>query len=164
MSQDSMTSDWYYSKAGSSPGSEVGPLSWEDLYLLARAGTVEPGDTLWHPRLPRGMAAGALPELFPELQASPAPLAEEFQTESHAEPQLDEPQPELETIAPQPAEALEEAAADEMGAGPAPEEEREEQAYKPRAVRRGNTLPILVVLLVLVIAAAGVTAYFLYFR
>lgn len=182
MSQESLTSGWYYSKAGSSPGSEVGPLSWEDLYLLARAGTVEPNDILWNPRLPRGMAAGTLPELFPDLPTDPAPPAQAHQIEPQTRP---EPEPVSEPIAPEPMEAsdeapmagteagkqLDEAFATTFGDATSPSEPPEtreqgqgKRARRARPERQSNSLPVLVVLLVLVIAAAAVVTYFLYFR
>ena len=65
-----MTSGWYYAKAGAPKGNEVGPFSWEELYVLARDGALSVEDLVWNPKLPRGIAAGSVPGLF---QVSPAP-------------------------------------------------------------------------------------------
>ena len=82
MSPDYMTSGWYYAKAGAAAGNEIGPLSWEELYLLAHGGTLAPADIVWNPRLPRGVTAGLVPGLFAAPMApqatpvQPAPSAD----------------------------------------------------------------------------------------
>ncbi len=70
MSPDCMTSGWYYAKAGAAAGNEIGPLTWEELCVLAHGGTLNPGDIVWNPRLPRGVTAGLVPGLFPALTGS----------------------------------------------------------------------------------------------
>jgi hypothetical protein len=77
-----MTSGWYYAKAGAAAGSEIGPLTWEELYLLAQGGTLAPADIVWNPKLPRGVTAGLIPGLFaipvapqvPPVQPAPQPM------------------------------------------------------------------------------------------
>ena len=72
MSADAMTSGWYYAKAGAPVGQEIGPLSWQELYLLAQGGSLAPSDLVWNPRLPRGVTAALVPGLFPS-PATPEP-------------------------------------------------------------------------------------------
>lgn len=141
-----MTSGWYYAKAGATAGDEVGPLSWDELYLLAQTGTLDPRDIVWNPRLPRGMAAGMIPELFPGMQIprTPAPV------EPLQPPILDveETFEEDDTLEPD-------------------EEHAETRSISDRGRRpesQSKRLPVFVLLLVVAIAAAGLTAYFLYFR
>ncbi|NTV10342.1 MAG: DUF4131 domain-containing protein, partial [Zoogloea sp.] len=43
------------------------PLLPAELYVLAQVGRLAPGDLVWNPRLPRGVAAGQIPGLFPAL-------------------------------------------------------------------------------------------------
>lgn len=76
MSPDAMTSGWYYAKAGAPVGQEIGPLSWQELYLLAQDGTLVPADLVWNPKLPRGVTAGQVPGLFPSLVIPESPAAE----------------------------------------------------------------------------------------
>jgi hypothetical protein len=82
VSPDYMTSGWYYAKAGAAAGNEIGPLTWEDLCVLAHGGTLAPTDIVWNPRLPRGVTAGLVPGLFPvplapqatTVQPAPQPI------------------------------------------------------------------------------------------
>ena len=87
-----MTSGWYYAKAGAPKGHEVGPFSWEELYLLARDGTLAFEDLVWNPKLPRGIAAGTVPGLFhtspvPEAFPAQAPVPTEFVPLQPAQPE-----------------------------------------------------------------------------
>ena len=97
-----MTSGWYYAKAGTSAGREIGPLTWEQLFMLAHGGTLAPADVVWNPKLPRGVTAGQIPGLFPTPEApltrpvpvvaQPAPLP--------ATPPVIPPQPVAQPVAP----------------------------------------------------------------
>jgi N-acetylneuraminic acid mutarotase len=65
MSPDSMSTGWYYSKQGAPPGRQTGPLTWEQLYGLARSGALTPADLVWNQALPRWLPAGQIGGLFP---------------------------------------------------------------------------------------------------
>lgn len=176
MNQDSMTSGWYFAKAGGQAGSETGPFEWEQLYQLARNGTVQPDDLVWNPKLPRGVAARLVPGLFQGLQASPTPVQKVW-VDQAPEPAVPEPQtPNVaDAPAPQPPQPAETALLDDfadLGSTKEPAEEpvegsaprRHRQRERAAADKQSNRLPLLVVLLVFVVAAAGVASYFLYFR
>jgi hypothetical protein len=179
VSPDSMTSGWYYAKAGAPAGREIGPLSWEDLYLLASEGRLDPADVVWNPRLPRGVTAGLIPGLFPALvapQPGPPvtttvvpPLPIQPPASKPVEPMWDVTQTAVQ--APEgatPSGAQTEPEAQDFSTERLGEDDAEAASPKesdpPKAGRQSHSLPWLIVLLVLVVAAAGVAAYFLYFR
>jgi hypothetical protein len=41
---DSMAAGWFYLKSGPPGGQQTGPVTWEQLYGLARSGAVGPQD------------------------------------------------------------------------------------------------------------------------
>jgi N-acetylneuraminic acid mutarotase len=233
-----MISGWYYAKAGASAGHEIGPLSWQELYLLALNGTLAPTDLVWNPKLPRGVAARQIPGLFPEPQSpvtpptQPAPQMPPVAAPVHPPTQFPAQMPPAAALDPLPAgpptlapgwlpaerEPLAPgwlpAAGEQPAPGPLPpvppaitptvpaveaaakpsEPVWERAAYKPpveteihdlfaeklgeaedseplaeqatpKHIKREHpSLPWLVVLLALVVAAAGLAAYFLYLR
>jgi hypothetical protein len=191
VSPDSMTSGWYYAKAGASAGQEIGPLSWEELYVLAHGGMLAPADIVWNPRLPRGVTARQIPGLFPEPEAprtpqpvppptmppvvsppAPAPMAT-----PPARPSTSRPVEPLWEIGPAAVRVAPPALSAQSGTEPeipysfaekleetAAQETPPEEPKQPRADKQNRNLPWLIVLLILVIAIAGVAAYFLYFR
>lgn len=190
-----MTSGWYYAKAGAAEGREVGPLTWDELYHLANAGTVSSEDIVWNPRLPRGVAAGMIPGLFPGRQTPQAPVVQ-APPEPLPVPAATQPRPPAPTspappappapleppapTSPAPAapteprrpemapatvsEAGEGLADEDVSEGPNKRQKRTTKPKGPKPETQGNRLPALVLLLVVVIAAAGLTAYFIYFR
>jgi N-acetylneuraminic acid mutarotase len=189
-----MTSGWFYAKAGAPVGHEVGPLSWEELYVLAQRGTLGPGDLVWNPRLPRGVAAGQIPGLF----LAPAPTAIQPTQAAAAQPPAKEapptaPGPPPTKAAPAAASASPPvtrklppiapakplpwdlpAATPLKTAAPEPSSDATEKTAEhglspdeavPPPARSGRSwLPWLVVVLALVIAAGGLVAYFLFLR
>ncbi len=221
MSPDSMTSGWYYAKAGAPAGHEIGPLSWQELYLLALDGALTPADLVWNPKLPRGVAAGQIPGLFPASQTrvvlpvqavAPAPqptrpVAPQLPVAPPARPAAQGPPVTMPIVVPAgppvpmppvpppgpvagpvpvetarrvpvkvaadvPVKAPEEMPdrteisdlfAEKLGSAGDSEPPAEGPAPQ-RVKKRNNNLPWLVVLLALVIAAAGLAAYFLYLR
>jgi hypothetical protein len=64
VSDDPLSSGWFYVKS-EGPGGPVGPLGWAELWGLARAGVLVPGDSVWHQSFPDWLPAGQLEELFP---------------------------------------------------------------------------------------------------
>jgi N-acetylneuraminic acid mutarotase len=104
VSPDYMVSGWYYARAGTSAGNETGPLTWEELYLLAQAGTLAPADIVWHPKLPRGVTAGLVPGLF----ATPpeAPAVQPVQRPMPAPQPVPAPQPPMPQPVPAPQPAV----------------------------------------------------------
>jgi len=85
----SMVSGWYYAQREGSAAQQFGPVSWEALLSLARAGTLGPEDLVWHETfadwLPASQIAGLLPGValpsaprpYPaHVQAAPAPAAQ----------------------------------------------------------------------------------------
>lgn len=187
MGPDSTMSGWYYAKAGAPVGQETGPLSWEELYLLARAGTVAPEDLVWNPKLPRGVTAGQMPGLFPSAQipgpipqtipvrTPPQPLVEPVVPVTPSELPPEPPAPVntgLGPIFPGPETSQTErapgvASADLAVEGPAAVHETEivpDKLARSRTKAEQRSLPWLVVLLALVLAAAGLVAYFLFLR
>jgi hypothetical protein len=188
VSSDSMTSGWYYAKAGALAGHETGPLSWVELFMLAHEGTISPADIVWNPRLPRGVTAGLVPGLFPlpEVPRMPQAAAPQPMAAQPAAPQPVTPQP-VQPLVPKTVEPMWEIARDKaqgpLGTNPtaaqvkteAPdhsvdrlaESESPTTLDKPspaKAERHSHRLPWLIVILILVVAAAGVATYFLYFR
>jgi hypothetical protein len=171
-----MTSGWYFAKAGASAGSETGPFAWEELYHLAQTGALQPTDLVWNPKLPRGVNAGLIPGLFPGFEARQLPTIEQpFPQEAM------ETIPERVVVSPVPAPTPQTGPAqerptpsavvghidDEVSVDEEPVEphgRRSNRHKQPKSQGQTSRLPALVVLLVLVIAAAGVAAYFLYFR
>ncbi|MBN1628296.1 MAG: S8 family serine peptidase, partial [Thermoleophilia bacterium] len=80
MDRHPMTSGWYYAKQTTSGVESVGPVSWEDLYRLARAGELGPADHVWNPGSPQWMPAEQIPALFPASSSAwplPADLSQE---------------------------------------------------------------------------------------
>jgi hypothetical protein len=107
---DAMISGWYYAKAGAPVGHEIGPLSWEELYLLAQDGTLAPADLVWNPKLPRGVTAGQVPGLFASVaipEPQPVAAAPTLQlTPKIALEEPGEPIPPAEPVQPEPHAAL----------------------------------------------------------
>ncbi len=66
-------SNWYYSNRGDSAGRQIGPLTWEQFYLSAQAGTLAPDDLVWHPQFADWVPAAQVPGLF---AAAAAPFAQ----------------------------------------------------------------------------------------
>jgi Zn-dependent protease len=61
---------WYYSKEGN----QYGPVEEEELWSLARKGSILPNDLVWNATMGRAWnAASSIPDLFPE-QAQPPPI------------------------------------------------------------------------------------------
>jgi N-acetylneuraminic acid mutarotase len=191
VSQDSMTSGWYYAKAGASAGQEIGPLSWEELYVLAQGGILAPADIVWNPRLPRGVTARQIPGLFPAPQAprtpqpvTPPTMPPVFSTPAPApmatppaRPSTSQPVEPLWEIGPAAVRVTPPELSAKAGTEPeipddfaekleetAAQKTAPEEPKPPRADKQNRSLPWLIVLLILVIAIAGVAAYFLYFR
>jgi hypothetical protein len=75
MSPDAMAANWYYAKQGAPSGQQFGPLAWQQLYSLAQAGTLAPGDVVWHPSLPQWTSAAQITGLFPAAPQPPAQWA-----------------------------------------------------------------------------------------
>jgi hypothetical protein len=188
MSPDSMTSGWYYAKAGAPAGHETGPISWVELFMLAHEGTISPADIVWNPKLPRGVTAGLVPGLFPlpEVPRTPQAAAPQPMATKPAAPQPVIPQP-VQQLVPKTVEPMWEIARDKAQGPPgtnptaaqanteAPDHyvDRLADSESPmtldelspaKAERHNRRLPWLIVILILVVAAAGVAAYFLYFR
>jgi hypothetical protein len=73
---DSMAAGWFYLKSGAPGGQQTGPVTWEQLYGLARSGAVGPQDLVWNPSLPQWLPASQVPGLFagaaPPAYALPA--------------------------------------------------------------------------------------------
>ena len=171
-----MTSDWYFAKAGAPAGSETGPFTWEQLYQLAKNGTVEPNDLVWNPKLPSGVMASLVPGLFQELDTPEAPVQQVWVEQSPVPITPEPPAPETPTPTSPPSQptgtpAPTRAALGEIEDIPSTQALAEESApelTKRRATSKpdgqSNRLPLLVVLLTFIIAACGVAAYFLYFR
>ena len=76
MNAGSMASGWYYSKRGASAGQQVGPLTWEQLYSLARSGSLAGDDLVWNPGLPEWLPAAQIAGLFPPVAGSAAMSAQ----------------------------------------------------------------------------------------
>ncbi len=172
-----MTSGWYFAKAGATAGNETGPFAWEELYRLAQTGAIEPGDLVWNPKLPRGVAAGLVPGLFPEQPTSPTPVWQKPEETAPAPLTEEPPTPPTPPAPPVEDQALITDGPDALPAIDGLEEEttvegrsqepptrRSRRSERPKSDKRTDRLPLLVVLLAFVIAAAGVAAYFLYFR
>ena len=70
MDRNPMTSEWYYAKQTTSGVESVGPVSWEELCRLARAGELGPADHFWNPGSPQWVPAELIPALF--AASSPA--------------------------------------------------------------------------------------------
>ena len=78
------TDGWYYAHAGD----RVGPCSWEELWGLAKAGTVGADDLVWHASLPQWVKAADAPGLnvaFGEADATP-PSSEAVEAAAAAVP------------------------------------------------------------------------------
>ena len=71
MSADSAATGWYYTRAGSPGAQPTGPLSWEQLWSLAQAGSIAPADLVWNATLPQWLPAAQIPGLLPS--AAPPP-------------------------------------------------------------------------------------------
>jgi hypothetical protein len=71
MTEGSMASDWYYSKRGDPARQQIGPLTWEQFYAFAQAGTLTPDDLVWNPQFADWVPAAQVPGLFPAA-ATPA--------------------------------------------------------------------------------------------
>lgn len=66
---ESMATGWYYlSNAGD--GRQIGPLTWEQLLAGCVAGSLRPGDMLWHPTMPQWLPASQIQGLFPATAAA----------------------------------------------------------------------------------------------
>jgi N-acetylneuraminic acid mutarotase len=65
MNGESMTTGWYYLKAGAPTGQQTGPLSWEQMLSAARSGALSPADVVWHQSLPQWTPAAGVQGLFP---------------------------------------------------------------------------------------------------
>ncbi len=59
---------WYYHR----DGARMGPVSWQDLVVTARAGGLGPGDLVWTEGMAQWQAAATIPGLLP-VQAPAAP-------------------------------------------------------------------------------------------
>jgi hypothetical protein len=64
-----MATGWFYLKDGEPGGQQTGPVTWEQLYSIARSGGLHPDDLVWNPALPEWLPASQVPDLF----ASAAP-------------------------------------------------------------------------------------------
>lgn len=74
---DSMATGWFYLGGGAPGGRQMGPVTWEQLYGLARSGAVGPQDLVWNPALPQWLPASQVPGLFagPATPAGAGPYA-----------------------------------------------------------------------------------------
>jgi hypothetical protein len=61
---ESTVNGWYYLPGGAATGQPVGPLTWEQLYALARSGSLNPGDMVWHETMPQWAPAAQIGGLF----------------------------------------------------------------------------------------------------
>jgi hypothetical protein len=65
MDTSSTAFGWYVNRVGPGGSNPGGPLSWDELWTLARSGGLGPGDLVWHPALgewtPAERVAGLLP-------------------------------------------------------------------------------------------------------
>jgi hypothetical protein len=59
-----MGSGWFYSKPSAPEARQVGPLTWEELWQLARLELLEPYDMVWHETLAAWVPAGQIAGLF----------------------------------------------------------------------------------------------------
>ena len=81
-----MAEGWYYSSR--TTGSQVGPFTWEQLYALARGGSLGADDLVWNPELPEWVPASRIPGLLDQpLSAGARPMA------SAAAPAASQPNP-----------------------------------------------------------------------
>ena len=71
MTAPSMASGWYYAKPSSPGAPPTGPLTWEQFYALAQAGTLAPADLVWHETYPDWIPAAQVPGLFPARTVAP---------------------------------------------------------------------------------------------
>ncbi len=62
---DLTASDWYYLKGDTSSRHQTGPVTWEQLSLVAQAGTLTPSDLVWNPALPDWLPAAQISGLLP---------------------------------------------------------------------------------------------------
>ncbi|WP_367343355.1 DUF4339 domain-containing protein [Propionibacterium sp.] len=67
----SMDTGWYYINRATGTDQQVGPLTWEELYSLVAAGTLQSDDLVWHPDLPQWTPVAQISGLAP----APAPMA-----------------------------------------------------------------------------------------
>ncbi len=159
MSDGSMASDWYYVKQGGPGegivGRQVGPFTWEQLYLRAEAREFGPDDLVWNPQLPDWFPATRVPGLFPApaqpvAAAPPEPVAA-------AQP----------VAPPDPFAAMEATTVRPAGYQPAAYQPPVYQppvyqpAPEPRPARRRSwLLPVLIPLITLIVVGGGLGAYF----
>lgn len=64
---ESMATGWYCTRSGS----QMGPLTWQELYALGAAGTLSRSDLVWHEGYPQWTPAADIPGLLP----APSPRA-----------------------------------------------------------------------------------------
>lgn len=83
MNAGGMASGWFYLKAGEPGAQQVGPVTWEQLWELARTGAITPGDMVWHEDLPGWVPAAQVPVLFP---GAPAPAQTQYAASTAARP------------------------------------------------------------------------------
>jgi len=72
---ESTATGWYYLDRTTGVDQQVGPLTWEQLYSLTAAGTLQPGDLVWHPALPQWTAAAEISGLVPTTPPVAPPAA-----------------------------------------------------------------------------------------
>jgi hypothetical protein len=69
MDEGPMTSGWLYVKRGMPAESQVGPLTWEELWQAAQSGALEAHDLVWHASLPEWLPATRVAGLFADAGA-----------------------------------------------------------------------------------------------
>jgi hypothetical protein len=70
MNAGPMASGWFYLKPGEPAGQQAGPITWEQLWELARTGGLAPSDVVWHQDLADWKPAAEIPGLFPGATAA----------------------------------------------------------------------------------------------
>ena len=70
---ESMATGWYSLHRATGVDQQVGPLSWEQRYGVAAAGTLQAHELVWHPALPQWTPDAQIQGLIP---APPPPSYE----------------------------------------------------------------------------------------
>jgi uncharacterized protein DUF4339/uncharacterized protein DUF4190 len=69
LSTEDLQMMWHYARGGS----QLGPVSWEDLVNAARTGNLGPGDLVWTEGMAQWQTAASIPGLIPQTAPPPPP-------------------------------------------------------------------------------------------
>lgn len=130
MSPDSTPTDWYYHKPDVPGAQPIGPVTWDQLRSLAETGALASHDVVWNATLPQWFPAAQISGLMPAAVDGPTIAA---------------------TIAPAGTSAQAGGVYQPLHAQPGP---------PPRGRRPSWVLPVAVAAAVVILAGAGLGAYF----